>query len=45
MDDKGVNDIDTSLMAPDEPYEDFKLGESPTLQSKLRTLIKQYSTI
>ena len=42
---EGVDDIDTSEMAPYATNGDFKLGGSPTSQAKLRALIKQYSDI
>jgi hypothetical protein len=42
---EGVNDIDTTLMAPNVPNADYTLGGTPTLQAKLRTLIQQYSDI
>ena len=43
--DEGVNDIDTTLMAPNVPNKDYTLGGTPALQSKLHTLIQQYSDI
>ena len=38
--DEGVNDIDTTLMAPNVTNEDYALGGTPALQAKLRTLIQ-----
>ena len=42
---KGVNDIDTSLMSPNLTNEDLKLGGSPTVQTKLLSLIEPHSDI
>ena len=33
---EGVNDIDTSLMSPNAPNEDFKLGGAFTLQAQYK---------
>jgi hypothetical protein len=44
-DDQGVNDIDISLMTPEATYDDFHLGGSPELQSKLRSLIAEFPDI
>ena len=42
---EGVNDIDTTVMAPNVPNEEYTLGGIPALQDKLRALIQQYSDI
>jgi hypothetical protein len=43
--DEGLNDIDTTLMAPNVPNKDYTLGGTPALQAKQHTLIQEYSDI